>query len=149
MTALKQDGKYTISPAALQKLQAEFYGGFTDEKATADTIRETFAANHYLCDTHTAVAVNVYHQYRRETGDDTPCIVASTASPYKFAPAVLEALTGSDIPADGFEQMKQLAGVSSTAIPAPLAALAGKQVLHGSTVDKQDMSKFILEFLQK
>lgn len=149
MTALKQEGKYTISPEALKKLQAEFYGGFTDENATAATIRETFAVNNYLCDTHTAVAVNVYHQYRRETGDDTPCIVASTASPYKFAPAVLAALTGDAVPDDGFEQMRQLAQTSATAIPAPLAALAGKKVLHSSTVDKSDMRKFILEFLQK
>ena len=35
----------------------------------------------YLCDPHTAVAVNVYRQYLQETGDTAPTIIASTCKP--------------------------------------------------------------------
>ena len=43
--------------------------------------------NHYLMDTHTAVAYKVYEDYRR-SGDETPTVIASTASAYKFAESV-------------------------------------------------------------
>ena len=49
----------------------------------------------YLCDTHTAVAVDVYRQYRAQAqrdGQPVPTVIASTANPYKFSASVLEAL---------------------------------------------------------
>ena len=44
----------------------------------------------YLIDTHTAVAYKVYEDYRNATGDETPTVIASTASAYKFAVSVAE-----------------------------------------------------------
>ena len=44
----------------------------------------------YLIDPHTAVAFDALEQYRSETGDQTPCIVVSTASPFKFCDSVLQ-----------------------------------------------------------
>lgn len=62
-------------------------------------------------DPHTAVASAVYQNYRHETGDDTPTLIASTASPYKFPGVVVEAITGEPV-ADDFEAVSQLKQLS-------------------------------------
>lgn len=148
MKQLKTDGRYTVPPEVLAKLQNEFYGGFCDDAATAATIGKLFREHHYLCDTHTGVAVNVYEQYRKETGDDTPCVIASTASPYKFAAAVLPAVYDGAIPESGFDQVAKLSEVTGTPVPAPLAGLKNRPVLHKSCTEKEEMSAFIRGFLK-
>lgn len=148
MKQLKTDGRYTVPPEVLAKLQSEFYGGFCDDAATAATIGKLFREHHYLCDTHTGVAVNVYEQYRKETGDATPCVIASTASPYKFAAAVLPAVYDGQIPESGFDQVAKLSEVTGTPVPAPLAGLKNRPVLHKSCTEKEEMSAFIRGFLE-
>lgn len=147
MTQLKDKGVYTIGNAVLGKLKEDFYGNCATDEEAAKTIKSLFEKYNYLCDTHTAVAVNVYEKYLQETGDNTPCVIASTASPYKFAPAVLEAVSGREPSGSEFEMVKELSETTGTAIPAPLAGLAGKTVLHNSCVEKEDMAKFISGFL--
>ena len=148
MKRLKTDGRYAVSPEVLAKLQSEFYGGVCDDAATAATIGKLFREHNYLCDTHTGVAVNVYEQYRKETGDDTPCVIASTASPYKFAAAVLPAVYDGAVPESGFDQVAKLSEVTGTPVPAPLAGLKNRPVLHKSCTEKEEMSAFIRGFLE-
>ena len=143
MKSLKENGKYTVSDEVFSKLAAEFAGGFCDDEETGKTIREIFEKDNCLCDTHTAVAVNVYKKYKAATGDTTPCIIASTAAPFKFAPAVLKAVAGKVESQGDFELLDELASVSGVAVPAPLAGLKSKQVKHTSVIAKEDMRKFI------
>ena len=147
MKALSNDGKYQVRADVLAKLQAEFAGGYCDEEATQATISRLFKEKHYLCDTHTAVAVKVYDDYVKETGDQAPCVIASTASPYKFAADVLPAVDSAEIPADGFELLEKLSAVSDTPVPGPLAELKSKEVLHKTCVEKEEMADFIKSFL--
>ena len=44
-------------------------------------------------DPHTAVASHVRRAYQEQTGDRTPSVIVSTASPYKFGRPVLEAVS--------------------------------------------------------
>ena len=147
MQQLKDDGKYTISSSMLSALQQDFYGGCADDAEAAAAIKELYDKYHYLCDTHTAVAVKVYQKYLAETGDSTCSVIASTASPYKFAPAVLEAVTGKEACGSGFDIVRSLSEVTATSVPAPLAGLAEKEVLHTSCVEKENMADFITSFL--
>ncbi len=147
MKDLKEKGSYKVSDDVLAKLQKEFFGGFCDDKDCAATIKNLFDEYHYLCDTHTAVAVNVYQQYKNATGDTTPCVIASTASPYKFASAVLPALSDNGCD-DEFAMLARLSEVSGTPIPAPLANLHDKKVIHTKCVNKTEMSDFIKNFLK-
>ena len=149
MKQLKAEGKYTIPEGMRTRLQQEFYGGFCDDKATAATIAEMFRERHYLCDTHTAVAVHVYEEYVKETGDRPPCVIASTASPYKFAKAVLSAVSPDSLPSDEFSMVEKLSEVTHTKIPGPLADLKGRAVLHKSCVKQAEMAGFIRQFLGK
>lgn len=148
MEQLKRNGKYTVSAEVLKRLQAEFSGGFCDDEATADTIASMFRDHRYLCDTHTGVAVNVYRQYVEQTGDRAPCVIASTASPYKFAASVLPAVCGDALPDNEFAMVEKLSEVTGTPVPAPLATLKDRTVLHKSCVAKEEMAAFIRDFLK-
>ena len=144
--SLKNDGKYTVTPEILAKLKDIFYGGCCDEEGTAETIKNTFEKYGYLIDTHTSVAVNVYDKYVEETGDDRPVVIASTASPYKFANSVLEAL-GLEVPADEFEAVELLSNKTNTAVPAPISALKSATVRFSNVCNKEDMNKVVLDRL--
>ncbi len=148
MKQLSQDGRYEVAPEILAKLKEEFYAGFCDEESTEKTIAALFKNDNYLCDTHTAVAVKVYEDYRRESGDETPCIIASTASPFKFAAAVLGAVDSGEAPVDGFELLEKLSQVSKVPVPAPLSGLKSLEIRHKSCVKKEDMANFICNFLK-
>ncbi len=144
--ALKNEGKYTVSKDVFAKLSDLFYGGYCDEKNTAETIKDTMDKYGYLIDTHTAVAVSVYNDYRAETGDNRPVVIASTASPYKFAGSVLGAL-GETAPENEFDTVKLLSDKTGTEIPAPIAALESATVRFSNVCNKEDMNKVVLSYL--
>ena len=129
-------------------MQADCWGGYCGDEQTDATIKKTFEEYGYLCDTHTAVAVKVYQDYTAETGDKTKCIIASTASPYKFNDAVLAAITDQEIPADPFEQAEMLSRISGTTPPASLMALKTKKVRFTDSVDKEQMVEKVKEMLK-
>lgn len=141
--ALKTDGKYEVSDAVKAKLMEEFYGGYCDDEMTAQTIHQVFAECSYLCDTHTAVAVKVYRDYKAETGDTTKTIIASTASPYKFANDVLKAVNESLLTQDEYANLDVLSEVSGVKIPKQLALLKEKPVLHTDVTEKAQMAEYV------
>ena len=144
--SLKAEGKYTVSADVLSALKDLFYGGCCGEEETAKTIKETLDKYGYLIDTHTAVAVNVYNKYEAETGDRRPVVIASTASPYKFANSVLEAI-GENVPEDGFEAAELLSNKTNTQIPQPIAALKNATVRFNNVCNKEDMDRVVLKQL--
>ncbi len=127
MTALKTEKKYAVSDTMQQRIAEVFAAGWADDERVADTIRSIFEKDGYLCDTHTAVAMAVYDEYRLKTGDTTPTVIASTANPYKFAPSILEALGGADAK-QPYEQMTELNEKTGCPIPVPLAAIRDKAI---------------------
>lgn len=144
MNALQSGGAYTVDAATADAVRALFYGGCCDDQETVEVIRNTFEKDGYLCDTHTAVAVGVYEQYLKETGDNTPAVIASTASPYKFPDSVLDAFD-CEKPADPFAEAELLAKLSNTKIPAPITALRTKPVRFENTCAAADMADFVRE----
>ncbi len=146
MSKLSSDGAYTVNADILAKLNDLFYGGSCDDADTMKTISETFSEYNYLVDTHTAVGINVYKQYVEETGDNKKTLIASTASPFKFADSVLSAL-GVDIEIDGCELLEILSKTTGVKIPAPLAALNGKEERFINTLEREQIINKILEFV--
>ena len=137
-----------ISDAVREALQQHFVGGSADDEQVAATIRHIFDCTEYLCDTHTAVAVNVYEEYRAKSGDETPTVIASTASPFKFAPAILEALGAS--PADTpYDQLADLQAFTGWKIPQPLGSLRDKAIrfTDGCANDKASMQATVYRML--
>lgn len=147
-TALAEKGTYEVTNAVKAKLTEQFYGGFCDDAETKATIAELYQKYGYTCDTHTAVAVKVYEDYRKETGDTTKTLIASTASPFKFSASVLDALGKK--PADGtdeYDMVELLHEVSSMEIPQSLAALKTKPRRFDGSIDKSEMQQFVLQEL--
>ncbi len=146
---LAKDGKYSVTPEVLEKIRADFYAGYCDDVQTKAAIKEVFESYSYLMDTHTAVAYKVYQDYKKATGDITKTIVASTANPYKFGAAVMDALGGETKGLDEFTIIENLEKKTGTTIPAPLAATKNKAVRFTGSVEKQDMPEVVLGFLKK
>ena len=140
-------GVYKVTDKCLKKLQNEFYGGCCDDEQTLKTIKEVFDKYNYLIDTHTAVAFKVYSDYVKNTKDLTKTVIASTASPYKFAPSVLEALD-KPLTDDEFLNLNNLANTTNTEIPNNIKDLKDKTVRFSSVIEKQDMLQAIKDFLK-
>ncbi len=147
MKELSDTGCYQVSEEMRKKIQSVFVGGFSSEAETETTIGKMMDEHKYLIDTHTAVAFHVLEQYRKETGDQTKTVVASTASPFKFCDAVLDALNVTD-KATGTALLDQLAEVSGMPAPQPLATLKDKQVRFTSWTEKEQMRAVVTDFLK-
>ena len=86
-------------------------------------IRDSFEEDHYLCDTHTAVAFRVAETVRTEA----PMVVLSTASPFKFPRDVMAAL-GQQAPVSDFAAMAALTAKTGAEAPASLRELDKQEV---------------------
>lgn len=146
MKQLSTDGVYTITEDMKEKL-SEFYGGYSTEAETAATIKKIYESDGYIIDTHTAVAATVYDKYVAETGDKTPTVIASTASPYKFTRSVMNAIDPSyDVKGD-FELVDELERLSGVKVPQAIEDIRSAKVLHDTVCDKEDMLTVVKQFL--
>lgn len=147
MQKLAQSGQYTVSNDVFSQIKELFAAGCCDDNATKNTISEIFNSNNYLCDTHTAVALNVYKQYKNETGDTVPTVIASTANPYKFSASVLSAVSD-NIKADNeFDMVEELFEKSGEPVPPQLATLKGKSPRFTKVCNKADMKQVVFDML--
>ncbi len=149
MKSLSETGCYTVEDDVKQAITDNFYAGYADDAATKATISKLFSERGYLCDTHTAVAVSVYNDYIAKTGDKTPTVIVSTASPYKFAADVLDAVeSGKADNLSGIECMESLSAVTGTEIPAALTGLNKREVRFTGSVNPSDMDGVVFEYLK-
>lgn len=146
MAELESNKKYVVNDKVKAGL-SDFYSGFCDEKDTLSEIHKVWKEKQYLMDTHTAVAHKVYTDYVAESKDDTPTVIVSTASAYKFADSCIEAL-GITEDLNGFECIDRLNEITGVAIPAGLKELDKKEVKHDSVVPKEHLDKAVLEALK-
>ena len=147
MEGLQKDGRYQIDDAMRERLK-DFCGDYADEEETASEIASMYRNTGYVLDTHTAVAASVYEKYRKETGDMTPVILASTASPYKFTRSVLHAIDAEKYDSLGdFEQMDALSEISNTEIPRAIEEIRTAPVRHTAVCDVDQMEQAVKNFL--
>ncbi len=149
MEELRNKGSYEVDSDTLGAIQKMFWGDFCSDEETLAAIRQIWNKHNYLIDTHTAAAVNVYQKYRAQTGDKTLSVIASTASPYKFARSVAQAVLKPELIKDKneFELMKLLAQQTGVAIPAGLQDLEEKEIRHHSLCSREGMEAMLASFL--
>ena len=149
MDSLNSKGEYCVDEKMIADIKKYFSAGFATEGDVENTIREQFENYSYLLDTHSAVAVKVYLDYVSKTGDDIPTVIDSTASPYKFSKAVLNAVKSGNInSADEFDMVDELNKVSSLEVPEPLKSLKNKTVRFTDVCNKSDMSEMVFRLLK-
>lgn len=145
--SLAKEGKYEVTPEIKAKLAEEFAAGYCDDNETKATIKKIFDKYSYTLDTHSAVAVKVYEDYRQSTGDTTKTVIASTASPYKFSASVLEAIEGKPSSLDEFAMVDRLGELSGYEIPASLAELKTKEMRFKDVITKEQQKDYVLKQL--
>ena len=143
MRSLSSERVYRIPASIQSRLDELFWGGYCDDAGTKAAIGKVWNEYRYLCDTHTAVAWNVAQQYKAAVPDHAPVVILSTASPYKFPAAVLEAI-GGDVSADEFAVMEKLHEMTGVPVPPNLATLRSQQVRHKDVIDRDAMLSYVL-----
>lgn len=146
MEALKKDGVYEITPEMKEKL-SDFEGGYSTEEETKETIGGTYKSTGYVMDTHTAVAAHVSRAYRDASEDQKKMLVASTASPYKFARSVMTAIDEKYDELEEFALIDELEKVSGVAIPNAIEEIRNAQIRHTKECDADKMKETVKEIL--
>ncbi len=146
MQELKEQGFYQLPEEVLAVIQKDFAAVCCGETQTEKTIGKVWNELHYLCDPHTAVAVYAAEEYKKTAPEKRPMVILSTASPYKFPAAVLQAI-GGDMSGDEFTQSETLETLSGVPVPQSLRALQEREVLHRDVIDKEELLSYVLQQL--
>ena len=149
MQQLNTIGKFDVGPDIVNNISNILTADFADEEETLATIKRVFEKYNYTLDTHTAVGVKVYEDYREKTGDNTITVIDATASPFKFNTTVLEAIKGKDavLGKNEFELLEDLSRVSGLDIHPGLLGLDQKPVLHHAVCEQDKIKDEIIKIL--
>ena len=147
MSELKEKGTYTISDDMKAQLK-DFVGGYATEDEVKQTIHDIYKETGYVMDTHTAVAATVYQEYRKKSKDEHKTVIASTASPYKFARSVMTSIDENYDKLDEFSLIDELHNVSKMDIPNAIEEIRNAQILHNTECDVEKMADTVKTILQ-
>jgi hypothetical protein len=146
MNQLEEERIYEVSDAVKEGMK-RFHGGFCSEEETEKAVGDMYRNHNYLMDTHTAVAYKVYQDYVKATGDETPTLIASTASPYKFAESVGRSI-GLTEAEDGFAAVRALNEKTGVYVQKGLKDLDQKPVIHTGVCEVGGQAEVVLEVLR-
>ena len=148
MNELKDAGSYDIGAERLAEIRKKFRGGYALQSDYAETLAELYDEYGYLADPHTAVAFDVCASYRDGCVSDVPTVVVGTASPVKFAPAVLAAL-GEEVPDDDVKALRKMEELTAFPVPDSVYALFGMKERFNETIDPSDVPSAVAKFAEK
>ena len=148
MRSLKENGKYSVDPIALKRKLGVFVAGYADEDETMETMYNTFDEYGYVVDPHTSVAIAVYNDYCLSSGDATPSVILSTASPYKFAQDVYEAVGESRVD-DPFKAVKKLHSLTGMEVPEGIDRLETAEVRFTDVLAGDEIKQKVLAKAKK
>lgn len=146
MRELSETGRYTVTEE-MKRAMADFGGGYATDAQTAEEIRRVYEKTGYVLDTHTAVASYVYHTDFADSFGSVPTVIASTASPYKFARSVMTAIDARYARMDDFALIDELQRISGVAVPQAIEDIRNAPVLHDKVIDRDKMESAVKEFL--
>ena len=146
MTELKTKGSYAITGEMKANL-ADFAAGYATEEQVAKTIHDIYEDTGYVMDTHTAVAATVYKAYREDSKDDRKTVIASTASPSKFAGSVMSAIDPKYKGQDDFKLIEELQKVSGTELPNAIKEIMNAEIRHNTECDVDQMEQTVKNIL--
>ena len=146
MTELKTKGSYAITGEMKANL-ADFAAGYATEEQVAKTIHDIYEDTGYVMDTHTAVAATGYKAYREDSKDDRKTVIASTASPYKFAGSVMSAIDPKYKGQDDFKLIEELQKVSGTELPNAIKEIMNAEIRHNTECDVDQMEQTVKNIL--
>lgn len=144
MAALSGKGEYKIPASCGSAIFSRFAARWVDDGQTIATIGELWGKYAYAIDTHTAVAFRALMDERKAKPQKAgkQALVVSTASPFKFATAVLEGVGGLPVE-DEFQNLDMLSKIIEMPLPKGMAELRDMPVRFGKSYPKSDMQSLI------
>lgn len=146
MNSLFELGTYTVDDKIMENIRLHFFADYCDEQETKKTIKNAFEKYQYVMDTHTAVAQAVYEKYAKRTGDSTVTVIASTASPFKFAGDVYSSISDSEC-SDAFDAANKLSEIGNIPLPKSISELKSKPILHNMVLNKDELEKAVYKLI--
>jgi len=146
MAGLSKGGQYSISEDMKIQLK-DFYGGYATEEESGKAIADIYHKTGYIIDTHTAVAAAVCQKYRLNSGDEKITVIASTASPYKFARSVISAIDDKYKDLSEFELIDEMHRLSKVAIPSAVEEIRSAKIRHTTQCDVNQMEHIVKSWL--
>lgn len=146
MAALRAKGAYRVPQENMREASALFAAGCCDDAKTMETIKNVFETRGYLMDPHTGVAKRVFDDYLKKTKDETPAVLVSTASPFKFSADVLAALGENPGKADEFELAVLLGSLSGLEVPEAILKLRELPVRFDEVLDADKIEARMLRW---
>ena len=149
MADLTAKGSYTITDSMRAGL-SDFEAGYASEADTAGQIKKIYDDTGYVIDTHTAVASFVADKLKA-TGklSDAPMVIASTASPYKFARSIVKAINPKDYDEnkDDLGMIDELEKLTDMPEPKAIKEIRHADIRHDGHIAIDAMKKAVADFL--
>ena len=140
--SLAKDGKFSVGADVAEKMRSLVEAYWVDEAEALEAVGALFDDNGYIMDTHTAVA---YAAAKRSAGG-VPCIIVSTASPYKFSVDVLKGLKIA--PGDDeLDSVRKLSRAGAGPVHRAVDGLMDKPVRHSGVIDTGEMREAVKRLL--
>ena len=146
MQALKSKGVYELTDEMKANLD-DFAAGYATEEQVRETIAEVYKKTGYVIDTHTAVAAKVCKSYQEASKDEKKTVIASTASPYKFARSVMTAIDDKYDALEEFDLIDSLEVISNVDIPNAVEEIRNAEILHTRECDADKMEETVKDIL--
>ncbi len=147
MDSLRMEGSYCVSENMRTQMK-NFVGGYATESEVSKDIKAVYEHSGYVLDTHTAVADVVCKRYQAEHDDTTKCLIASTASPYKFTDSVMEAIDKKYKGKDSFELIHELCELANVEIPHAIKEIMDAEVVHTTNCAVAEMEQVVKKILK-
>ena len=146
MQALKTKGVYSLTEDMKANLE-DFAAGYATEAEVKETIADVYKRTGYVIDTHTAVAAKVCKEYKNDSKDAKKTVIASTASPYKFARSVMASIDEKYDALEEFDLIDSLEVISNVEIPNAVEEIRNAEILHTRECDADKMEETVKAIL--
>ncbi len=151
MSDLSEKGSYEITEKMKENL-SDFLAEYSTEEDTASEIRRIYEDTGYIIDTHTSVASSVANRLKADgqISEDEPLIIASTASPYKFARSIVGAIKGGTDAVSGsdLDMIDSLISLSDMPEPPATKEIRHADIRHDGHIAISEMKDTVRSFLK-
>ena len=148
MKKLKEKGVYELTNEMKTNL-SDFAAGYATETEVKEKIADVYTKTGYVMDTHTAVAASVYDTYVKRSEDTKKTVIASTASPYKFARSVMTSIDEKYDALEEFDLIDTLEIISGVDIPKAIEEIQNAEILHNLECDADKMEETVKNLLRR
>ena len=143
MLQLDENKFYQLTDLELEKIQKVFAADFCSDQEGIDYIKQAFKVDYLMCP-HTATCFKAYDTCREDKSIKT--IAYSTAEWTKFSPVIAKALTNETFKYD-IDALNKISEIAEVSIAPQIMGLFDKKIVQTTLIDKQEIEKEIIKFL--